>query len=441
MHAFVVDRNREPLTPCRMARARILLQQGRAAVFRRYPFTIILTDRTAEESVIRPHRLKIDPGSRTTGMAVIQEDTGRVVAAAEIEHRGRKSKAALDSRRAVRRSRRQRKTRYRPSRFQNRTRSSEWLPPSLESRVANLLTWVQRFHRFCPLSALSLELVKFDLQALEDPEISGVEYLQGTLAGSEVREYLLEKWGRTCAYCGQENVPLQIEHIQSRSRGGTNRVANLTLACQPCNSRKGNRAIAEFLKRKPAVLAQIQAQAKAPLRDASAVNATRWVLWRRLTARGLPVECGSGGRTKFNRTRRQLPKAHWIDAACVGASTPEALGWEDFRPLLIRACGHGKRNRCGTDRFGMPNRHAPRRKFERGVRTGDIVHAEIPNGKHAGRHTGRVIIRFGQNFQLGTVSVHPRHLHVLPRADGYDYSVGELFDGSSFPGRGDSSHP
>ena len=141
------------------------------------------------------------------------------------------------------------------------------------------------------------------------------------------------------------------------------------------------------------------------------------------------VECGSGGQTKFNRTTRGLPKAHWLDAACVGASTPEHLGVDDVRPLLIKACGHGKRNRCWTDAYGFPVRHAPRKKYEKGFRTGDIVRADIPNGKHQGKHqgkhTGRVAIRFGQNFQLGKVSVHPRHCRAIHRADGYAYSLGE----------------
>ena len=355
----------------------------------------------------------------------MQETTGQVIAAVEIEHRGQAIKASLKDRQALRRGRRQRKTRYRKPRFDNRTRREGWLPPSLESRVANVLTWVGRFLRLCPLTAASQELIRFDLQKEQNPEISGIEYQQGTLAGYELREYLLEKHDRTCAYCDKTDVPLQVEHIVPRSKGGTDRVSNLTLACKKCNTRKGNRSVEEFLKRDPDRLAKVLRDATRPLTDATAVNATRWELFRRLQATGLPVECGSGGRTKFNRTTRGLPKAHWLDAACVGASTPEPLGVEDVRPLLIKACGHGKRNRCGTDAYGFPVRHAPRKKSEKGFRTGDIVRADIPKGKHQGKHTGRVAIRFGQNFQIGKVSVHPRHCRAIHRADGYAYSLGE----------------
>jgi 5-methylcytosine-specific restriction endonuclease McrA len=427
MQVFVLDKDRKPLDPTTPARARWLLKQRRAAVFRRFSFTIILKDRTLAESVVHEHRVKVDPGSRVTGVVVVCEPTARVVFAAEVEHRGLKIKAALDSRRALRRARRQRKTRYRKPRFDNRTRRDGWLPPSLESRVANVLTWVNRLRRLCPVTALSMELVRFDMQAMENPEVSGVEYQQGTLAGYEVREYLLEKWNRRCAYCGAEGVPLQIEHICPRSRGGTNRISNLALACDPCNDRKGNQPVEVFLAKKPDVLKRILAQAKAPLRDAAAVNATRWELYRRLAATGLPIECGSGGRTKYNRTRLGLPKTHWLDAACVGASTPDALGVHGVRPLLIKACGHGKRQRCGTDKYGFPTRQAPRRKYDRGFRTGDIVVAAVPSGKYRGRHCGRVAIRFGQSFQLGKASVHPRHLRVVHRADGYDYAHGLKF--------------
>src|SRR5271165_2645150 len=268
MHAFVLDKDRQPLTPCRMARARILLKLGRAAVFRRYPFTIILQDRD-DSPAAREHRIKIDPGSKTTGVAIVQEATGRVVAAVEIEHRGQAIKASLKDRSALRRGRRQRKTRYRKPRFDNQARREGWMPPSLESRIANVLTWVGRFLRLCPLTAASQELIRFDLQKGQNPEISGIEYQQGTLAGYELREYLLEKHDRTCAYCDKTDVPLQVEHIVPRSKGGTDRVSNLTLACVPCNTRKGNTPVEDFLKRKPEVLERIRRQAKAPLKDAT----------------------------------------------------------------------------------------------------------------------------------------------------------------------------
>ncbi|MBO0790056.1 MAG: HNH endonuclease, partial [Ktedonobacteraceae bacterium] len=347
--------------------------------------------------------------------------SGQVVFAAELTHRGGQIKKALERRRAVRRSRRQRKTRYRKPRFQNRRRREGWLSPSLESRIANVLTWVNRFCRWCPITNISMELVKFDLQQMDHPEIRGIEYQQGTLAGYEVREYLLQKWDRACSYCNAKAVPLQVEHISPRANGGTDRVSNLCLACEPCNQAKGTQDIKVFLKDKSDVLRKILAQAKAPLKDAAAVNTTRWALYERLKARGLPVECGSGGLTKFNRTVRALPKEHWLDAACVGRSTPEMLQVKGGIPLIITATGHGRRQMCVPNPFGFPKQHKQRRKSFMGYQTGDMVKAMMPQGKHKGTYEGRIAIRHRPSFRLGKIDVHPKYLRSVHRADGYEY--------------------
>lgn len=231
MRVFVLDTKRQPLDPCHPARARQLLKKGHAAVFRRFPFTIILRVRKADTCIVHPHRLKIDPGARTTGLAILQERSGQVVWAAELVHRGQQIHKAMTSRRERRKGRRYRHTRYRQPRFQHRLRRRGWLPPSLESRVINILTWSTRVRRVCPITLVSQELVRFDTQALQNPEISGIEYQHGELRGYEIREYVLEKWGRRCAYCGARDVPLQLDHIVARSNHGSDRVSNLTLAC------------------------------------------------------------------------------------------------------------------------------------------------------------------------------------------------------------------
>jgi 5-methylcytosine-specific restriction endonuclease McrA len=417
---LVVDHERRPCAPVHPGRARHLLNRGRAAVLRRYPFTLILKEDERSEEV-EPLRLKIDPGSTTTGLAVVNDATGLVVWAGELTHRGQQVKARLDQRRACRRSRRSRHTRYRPARFLNRRRSKGWLPPSLESRIANTLTWVNRLCRWCPIGAFSLELVKFDPQLMQNAEISGVEYQQGELAGYEVREYLLEKWGRKCAYCKATNVPLQIEHIVPKVRHGSNRVSNLTIACKPCNDAKGTRTAEEF------GFPHIQTQARAPLRDAAAVNVTRWALFHRLAAFGLPLETGTGGRTKWNRTRRELPKTHWLDAACVGASTPPQLRMNGTVPLLITAMGRHCRQMCRTDAQGFPDKAPKATSVVGGVRTGDIVGAVVPaSSVKAGVYVGRIAVRATGSCNIttakGTVQgVHVRYCRPLHRSDGYRY--------------------
>jgi 5-methylcytosine-specific restriction endonuclease McrA len=423
---FVLDTNKQPLNPIYPRRARMLLSQGKAAVFRRYPFTVILKDEVANPK-IESLRVKIDPGAKTTGLALVNDSTGAVVWVTELQHRGFQIRDALTSRRQLRRSRRNRKTRYRKPRFLNRTRLKGWLPPSLNSRVSNILTWVKRVSSLCQITAISEELVRFDTQQMEDSEISGVGYQQGTLAGYEIREFLLEKWNRTCAYCGVKDTPLEIEHINPRSKGGSNRVSNLCLACNPCNQKKGNQDIKDFLKGKPDLLKRILSQAKRPLADTAAVNATRWNLYENLKKTGLPVEVGTGGRTKYNRTIRGLEKTHYWDAACVGASTPEQLITAGIKPLLIAAKGHGTRQQCRTDKFGFPVCYCSRTKFHKGFQTGDIVKAVVTSGKKIGTYLGRVATRATGSFNISTPDglvqgishKYSKHIH---KKDGYSYA-------------------
>lgn len=422
---FVIDSEKRPLDPIHSAQARQLLRNKKAAVYRRFPFTLILNE-ARPESPISPLRLKIDPGAKHTGLALVNDSTGEVIFAAELRHRGFAIRDALTSRRQLRRSRRNRKTRYRQSRFLNRTRPQGWLAPSLQSRIENIKTWVNRLRKFAPIEAISQELVRFDMQLMRNPDIQGKEYQQGTLAGYETREYLLEKWNRQCAYCGVKDVQLQIEHIYPRAKGGSNSITNLTLSCSKCNTKKGTKDIKEFIKKDSVRLEKILKTSKRPLADAAAVNITRFALLEVLKATGLPVETGSGGLTKFNRNQQNLEKFHWLDAACVGKSTP-ILNIKDVKPLLITANGHGTRQSCRTDKFGFPNRHCSRTKFHFGFQTGDIVKAVVTSGKKVGEYVGRIATRATGSFNISTQNglvqgiSHKacKHIH---KKDGYSYA-------------------
>lgn len=386
-------------------------------MFRRYPFTIIMKAATGKE--VQAVAFKADPGSKKTGIALVADfKVGKtVIWAAEIGHRGQAIRDTLMSRRILRHGRRSRKCRYRAPRFLNRTRPEGRLSPSLESRVFNVITWLSRLRRWSPISTVSLELVKFDTQKMVNAEISGIEYQQGKLQGYEVREYLLEKWERKCAYCKIERVPLQVEHVIPKARGGSDRVNNLTIACRPCNDAKGTMTAEEF------GYPQIQAEAFESFEDVAAMNATRLALLERLRKTDLPVECGTGARTKFNRTKLGLPKTHWIDAACVGISGEE-VRVPSLAPLRIIAMGHGRRQRCRTDAFGFLKAHANRAKSFQGWKTGDMVRAVIPSGKYAGTFVGRIVIRHRPLFHIGKMNIHPKYLSRLHCADGYSYDRG-----------------
>ena len=424
-YVFVVDTKHRPLSMCHPARARMLLKSGKAAVLRRYPFTIILKEEKPD-AVVKPMRVKIDPGSKVTGFALV-DLSDRVLFAAELEHRGQVIKLRLQSRRVIRHNRRNRKTRYRKMRFYYRRKIKGWLSPSLLHRVKTIITWVNRFCIFCNVIGLSVEKVKFDMALMINPEISGIEYQQGTLFGYTVREYLLEKWGRKCSYCGKENVPLQIEHIQPKRRNGSNTISNLALACEPCNTKKGILSIEVFLKDKPDILKIILEQVKKPLNNAAAVNITRNKLYGELLKIGLPVEVGTGAYTKFNRVQSGYPKAHWVDAACVGGSGVNVKLNILMKPLLIKAMGHGNRQVCRINKYGFPIRYCNRQKQYFGFKTGDQVIANITNGKNRGTHKGRVVCRATGSFNIQTKNgcignVSYKRFIIVQKNDGYAYS-------------------
>ena len=428
-YVFVLDTNKQPLLPCTPGMARSLLKAGKAAVFRQYPFTIILK-KVIQANQIKPCQLKLDPGSVTTGIAILQDN--KLIWAAELTHRGQQIKDDLESRRSLRRSRRGRKTRYRKPRFLNRTREKGWLAPSLEHRVLTTTTWVKRLIKLCPINSIATELVRFDPQKLNNPEISGVEYQQGTLYQYEVREYLLGKFNRTCAYCGAKDVPLEVEHIKPKSKGGTNRVSNLAIACVPCNQSKSNLDVREFLADKPSVLKRVLAQLLAPLKDAAAVNSTRSKLFNSLKTTGLPVTTGTGAQTKFNRTQQGLPKRHYLDAAMVG-DTPK-LEILTNQPLLIKCAGHGNRQVIQVNKFGFPRKNQAGDKVRKsaliksvkGFRTGDIVKAVVTKGKKIGSYLGKVAVRSTGSFNIKTVNqtvqgISYKYCQQVHLSDGYVY--------------------
>jgi len=162
------------------------------------------------------------------------------------------------------------------------------------------------------------------------------------------------------------------------------------------------------------------------LKDAAAVNTTRWALYERLRQTGLPVETGTGGRTKWNRTTRELPKTHWLDAACVGASTPEHLITKGIVPLLITATGRQRRQMCLMNQFGFPRTKGKGPSMVRGFRTGDIAKAIIPKGTKVGTYVGRVAVRETGYFNITTTTGTIQGLNAdfftaLHRSDGYSY--------------------
>ena len=432
IRVFVLNKHKQPLMPCHPARARKLLSKQQAAVYRRYPFTIILRKETT--NFTQPIEFKVDPGSKVSGIALVGnfiEQGNTLIWAANLEHRGHQIKSDLDSRRSIRRNRRNR-LRYRQPRWSNRHKSKPkgWLPPSLISRVDNITNLCYKLSKRTPISNIVVETVKFDTHSLQHGcQLYGTEYQQGTLQGYDVREYLLEKWQRACAYCGITNVPLEVEHIIPKSRGGSNRISNLTLACNSCNTSKGSKTASEF------GYPSLHKQAQLPLKDAAAVNATRNRIGEDLKLSGLPVELTTGSLTKYNRFKQGLIKDHWIDAACTGSTGGNiTFPSNNLSILNIKAMGRGNRQVQLMDKYGFPRKtkngliQPKSMKRVHGFSTGDIVKLTVP--KHSiyhGIYTERLATIskrgiFRVKFDGMNIDSNWRNFKLLQYNDGYKYS-------------------
>ena len=401
LRVLVLGPNQQPLMPCRPARARQLLKAGKAAVFRHQPFIIILKEN--KDYKTQEVRATIDPGSKITGIALVAscQRGAKVVWAMELHHRGEEICDSLLSRRQLRRGRRSRKTRYREARFDNRRRHKGWMPPSILHRADSTISWSARLQRWAPVTQYSIESVRLDTQLMQNPAIVGLEYQNGTLAGWEIGEFLLFKHGYKCAYCGKTTTVFEVEHMTSRHCGGSNRIINLTLSCEPCNTKKGTISAEEF------GFPHLRESTALPLKDAAAVNSTRWALWNAAKDLGLPLETGTGGLTQKNRHEQDYPKAHWIDAACVGISGAQVHIDPLLDALQVGCQSRHSRRMCLPDKYGFPRGKAKGPSRFQGFSTGDLVRATVPNGKRKGKHLGRVAVRSSGNSELARQTEFP----------------------------------
>ena len=316
----VLDQNGKPLMPTtRLGKVYRLLKTKKAHIMSYEPFTIQL-DYEPDTHIIQPMTLGVDSGAIHSGYSVANEH--REYYSAEVIARDDISKR-LSDRQMYRRNRRSRKTRYRKPRFNNRKNKKKgWLPPSLEQKVAVQLNEIDHLYRHFPIEKIIVEVAEFDIQKIKNPDISGIEYQQGTLQGYNIRNYLLEKHNRKCFYCGKTVSNFEVEHMLPKSRGGSNRIDNLTLSCHNCNQKKDTLTAEEFIKqtlpaKKAAAKLKQLPNEKHLFKYMTHMNATRWALYSAINKKYSNVEMTYGYITKYNRIKAGLPKAHHIDAKCI----------------------------------------------------------------------------------------------------------------------------
>lgn len=419
---FVIDKRKQPLSPTTNARARTLSKQGKAAVHRVYPFVIRLKE--AREST-QSYTVKLDPGTKTTGIAIVDKE--KALFFMELIHRGDVIKRNLDKRRGVRRSRRNRNTRYRAPRFLNRTRPDGWLAPSVKSRADNVINWTEKLSRWIPLEKAVIESVSFDTSEMtEGQKLYGTQYQQGPLYGTKLRRFIFSKFGNTCAYCGGESGDprLEVEHVEAKGVSGTNSTHNLVLSCRSCNERKGKLSLDAFGRLTGRDYSGLQP--KSTPKHAAIIQSARNYTIEQIGLLGLEIETGEGWETALNRKEAALPKEHYYDALCVGSESDYAIATKEV--LIIKAQGRGSRLMTRVDRYGFPRQSAKRFKVAKGFQTGDLVKAVVPSGKKAGAYTGRVAVRESGSFNIttdaGTIQgIGYKYCRTIQKGDGYGYTV------------------
>ena len=295
--------------PCSPAKARLLLKEKKALVKRRAPFTIQLTQATGEAR--QPVTLGVDAGSKYVGLSASTEKAelyaSEVILRTDVVD-------LMSSRRELRRGRRNRKTRYRAPRFNNRVhgKNKGWLAPSVENKINAHLSRVDAVRKLLPVTKIVVETAAFDIRRITNPDIEGTDYQQGEQLGFwNIREYVLFRDEHRCCHCrGKSNDPiLTVDHLESRKTGG-NAPNNLITLCETCHKAYHAGKI---------VLKQQRGQR---FRDAAFMGIMRWTFFNRLKAQCSEIEVRNtyGYLTKNARIRHGLEKTHRTDAFSIAGN-------------------------------------------------------------------------------------------------------------------------
>lgn len=302
---YVLNENGQPLMPTENhAKVRVLLKQGKAKVVNNCPFTIQLL--YSSTNYTQYVTLGVDAGSKHIGLSATTDD--RELYAADVELRNDIVKL-LATRRASRRSRRNRKTRYRKPRFNNRRRDKGWLAPSIKEKIGIHLKVVDDTCKLLPVSKIIVETASFDIQKIKNPDVKGTDYQQGEQLGFwNVREYVLFRDGHKCQCCKGKSKDkiLNVHHIESRQTGG-NAPNNLITLCETCHTgyHKGIVKLPAKIKR------------GMKFKDAAFMGIMRWAFYGELKKRYPDVSLTYGYITKNTRIKNGLPKEHYVDARCI----------------------------------------------------------------------------------------------------------------------------
>lgn len=403
---FLLNSNKISLCLIAEVDARKLLKNKRAAILKQYPFVLILKKKYDKLYKKKSYFLKIDPGIKTTAMVLCErfQNDEHLVFALHINHKTTISSNLL-SRAASRRSRRGRKTRYRPARFLNRRRKKGYLAPSNLARLSNVDTWIKRLSKLANIEEVILEYNVFDMQKMDNPNIKREDYQNGPMKGyKSLREKLIDQDGGCCFYCENVSKRYEDDHIVPKANGGSDALFNRALSCPSCNREKTKTSAELFLSNKyknDAVklkyyLGKLKKKMSkfAAKKEATQMNLICKRIKKYLESHLIKYRIFSPEEMKKNRDRlfpnyikSKDENLHWVDASCLGCVN--TLTIKTSRCLVANSAGYGNRQSRRVDKFGFPCSNPKiRQKMFFGFRTGDMI---IGSNKNARSQRGGII--------------------------------------------------
>ena len=406
---YVLSQNGQPLMPTENhAKVRVFLKQGKAKVVQRCPFTIqLLYESTTHTQKIN---LGIDAGSKTIGISATTDS--KVLYEAEVVLRN-DIVELLSGRRALRRSRRNRKTRYRKPRFDNRKKPDGWLAPSIRQKIETHVTVVENITKILPMTKIIVETASFDIQKIKNPEIEGAEYQHGEqLDFWNVREYVLFRDGHTCQCCkgkSKDNI-LNVHHIESRKTGG-NAPNNLITLCETCHKayHKGIITLPKEIHR------------GMRFRDAAFMGVMRWAFYDRLkelyNLLGVEVINTYGYITKNTRITYDLPKEHYVDARCISGN-PAAKPMDYYYLQKKVRCHNRQIHKCKINKGGTRKRNQAAYEVKGFRLYGQVLWKGQKCFIFARRSTGRMDLRLLDGTHVNA-SVGYKNLKLLSMRKNY----------------------
>lgn len=403
---YIISKSGKPLMPTKNhAKVRVLLKHKQARIVKRIPFIIQLNYDTTEYT--QEIKLGVDTGSKTIGLSATTKND--VLFEANVQLRNDITKL-ISARAELRRTRRNRKTRYRKARFNNRRKQEGWLAPSIRQKIDTHLSVIARLYKILPITKVIVEVASFDIQKIKNPDISGKEYQEGEQLGFwNVREYVLHRDGHVCQCCKgkSKDKVLNVHHIESRQTGG-DAPNNLITLCKTCHKgyHLGTVKLPKTIKR------------GIDFRDATFMGIMRWAFYNRLKGLYHNVNLNYGYITKKTRIQYNLQKDHYIDARCISSNPLAKENNCLFNMRKIR-CHNRQLHKCKILKGGIKkNNQAPYKVF--GFRLFDVVKYKQKNYILFGRrNSGYFDIRTldGESVNKGSVSC--KNLKFVQSNSGY----------------------